>query len=189
VSAPWPYDDGPGLEVIPAPHWGACRCDDGPSEETFEFSFKLRDHFGEPMPGARCRVLVGGRVVNENQPYADGDAMMHVDMLRTVPTVLVEWAPAHTPRRDIYPYRKSFFVDLDHPRREERARRRLHNLGFSHRPDLGGNIAAYQRQYGYPRITGELDHIEAELIAFHDHHVPPPPKASLPLEEDPQLEP
>jgi len=106
--------------------------------------------------------------------------MIHVSLDRAASTVRVEWAPPQTPLAPIYPYRKSYFVDVDHPQREERARRRLHNLGFSSRKDLRGNVAEYQRQYGYPRITGELDDIERELIAFHDHHIEPPPKAPLP---------
>jgi hypothetical protein len=142
---------------------------------TTTFSILLRAHGGEPMPGARCRVIVNDTVVNEDAPYADGEGRIELELGHEPVTARVEWAPGDTPLRPFYPYRKTYFVDLREDSREEAARRRLHNLGYSNYYDMTENIKDYQRNNGYRRATGLLDHIEDELIAYHDQGVEPEP--------------
>ncbi|MCA9619593.1 MAG: hypothetical protein KC731_11225 [Myxococcales bacterium] len=75
MAAPWAYEDEPLDELAPssAPRWecpgGVCDCHAEPL--TNEHRIYLFDHLGNLMPGARCRILVGKRVINESMPNAD----------------------------------------------------------------------------------------------------------------------
>ncbi len=177
MSTPWPYGDAALTETVPAPVWtcpeAVCVCGEEPDVETCTFSVQLRDHQGDIMPGARVRVFVNGRLVNDDHPYAQADSWLHLELARGTVTARVEWAPSHLPRDPIYPYVKTYYSDLREDYREEAARRRLHNVGFSHQPTLRENIKEYQREYGNGYVTGVLDHIEDELIAFHDFGIEP----------------
>jgi len=135
------------------------------------------------MGGARCRVIINGRVVNEDTPYADGDGWLRLELTRSPHTARVEWAPANTPIDDLYPYRKSYYADLREDSASEAARRRLHNVGFSYYPSMEMNIKEFQREFGYPRATGRLRDIEADLIAYHDEGVPPSPPPRSPAQD------
>lgn len=169
----WPYDDGDAAIAEPnAPEWGCpegiCECHpvEGGGEE-YELSVMLFSPEGERMKGARCRILHQGRVVNEDQPYADGSGWVTAVVPHRATSVLVEWAPADTPKRKPYPFRKWFYVDLDQER-DEAARRRLHNLGYSRYPSLKENVKAFQREYGEEHPSGKVEDIEADLIEYHD---------------------
>jgi hypothetical protein len=174
----WPYGDPPDpLVRTDAPTWrcpgGVCECH--PVAETrkeHELSIVLLASDGARMPGARCRVHEGGRVVNEDKPNADGDGRLRVTLPRAPESLLIEWAPADTPDDPCYPYRALYFSDL-RATFEETGRRRLANLGFWTERTLEDNVRAFQRRYGYPRETGNLADIDDELTLFHDQGCPP----------------
>ncbi|MEZ4315772.1 MAG: hypothetical protein R3F14_47755, partial [Polyangiaceae bacterium] len=80
----WPYgdDDGTQLEES-APSWEcpdeSCHCREQDLEaEQVEVSILLFDPIGERMAGALCRVLYQGRVLNQDQPNADGSGWVTV---------------------------------------------------------------------------------------------------------------
>lgn len=82
--------------------------------------------------------------------------------------MLLEWAPHDTPQRDPYPYRNTQFVDLHEHDERESGRRRLHNLGFSRRRTLDGNVRDYQAAFGQAVQSGDLRDIALELEHYHD---------------------
>jgi hypothetical protein len=169
----WPYDSGQG-QVVPAPQspdWtcpdGVCECAPlGGEDDAYELSVMLCAHDGERMPGARCRVLVHGKVVNEDTPNADGEGWLTVALAHAPQTVLLEWAPPDTPADPIYPYRRYYFVDT-RADDDEGLRRRLHNLGYTKHRSVAENVATFQRDYGLP-TSGRIADIETELVMFHD---------------------
>jgi hypothetical protein len=169
----WPYDSGQG-QVVPAPQspdWtcpdGVCECAPlGGEDDAYELSVMLCAHDGERMPGARCRVLVHGKVVNEDTPHADGEGWITVALAHAPQTVLLEWAPPDTPADPIYPYRRYYFVDT-RADDDEGLRRRLHNLGYTKHRSVAENVATFQRDYGLP-TSGRIADIETELVTFHD---------------------
>ena len=131
------------------------------------------------MAGARCRLLVHDVEVNRASPYADGEGKIEVKLSREVETVFAEWAPADTPLEPEYPYRRQYYVDLALDDRDEAARRRLSNLGFSMWPSLHENIVEFQIHYDYPEPHGNLDDIEADLARYHDEgQVPVKPSSN-----------
>lgn len=183
MSAPWPYEDEPPAPDKGEPTWHCpdeiCQCHAvDVKTEPKTFSVLLRDHTGRAMAGARCRVFVGGRLANEETPYADGEGRLTVDLSSAPTRARVEWAPQDTPLLPIYPYRKSYFVELREHDHREAARRRLHNLGFGHWSTLDANVRDFQRDNGYPSVNGRLDEIEEDLRRYHDDGVPPTPPAS-----------
>lgn len=187
--AAWPYDDDPSPEKVTELTWRCpgdlCDCAELHEDEPLEsFSVLLRSHEGKVMAGARCRVLVHDRVVNEDTPNADGDGRITVEIPRAPTFARVEWAPADTPKEPIYPYRRRYYVDVKEQPRVEAARRRLHNLGFSSQENMRENVKAYQRHYGFPYINGFLDDIEDDLTAHHDDGVVPSPPPAAPTPED-----
>lgn len=129
------------------------------------------------MPNARCRVFVNDELVNEDNPFADGEGRIRIERRHKPVTARVEWAPHDTPRSPIYPYRKTYYVDLRTDSHVEAARRRLHNLGYSTYPEMRENIKDYQRNHGYRFISGLLEDIEDELTAYHDEGIEPKPAA------------
>jgi hypothetical protein len=77
-GAPWPYETvDPQKEMGREPSWacpeGFCECGGHHDWEEREFAIRLRDPFGAPMAGARCRVWVNGKLANEEMPHADGN--------------------------------------------------------------------------------------------------------------------
>jgi len=123
---------------------------------------------GERMPGGRCRVHVGGRVINDDEPFADPFGWVTVVVPRGTDLVFVEWAPSHTPLEAPFPYQKWHYAKPLVEDEKEAARRRLHNLGFSSQPTLRENIQDFQFVYGHAALSGELEHIEPELQEFHE---------------------
>jgi hypothetical protein len=169
----WPYDDRPHpAPETNAPSWQCpdetCACGAVHAEaEEVEFSVMLLSPEGERMSGARVRVFHQDRLLNEDEPNADGSGWITAVVPHAPAMVLLEWAPADTPSDPIYPFRKWYHVDLDRPRREA-AQRKLHNLGYSKKKSLGENVALFQLTYGYTQVSGNFEDIEADLASYHD---------------------
>lgn len=176
----WPYEDIEEVsDITSEPSWECpadhCTChpskaERGPDEA---IAILLCDDEAHRMPGARCRVLANGILLNEDTPNADGAGWIKVHPRRMPEQILIEWAPPDTPLEARYPYRKLHYVDLTPKDREEAARRRLHNLGYSARVTLADNIEEFQRAYEQP-ATGRVEDIEATLVAYHDAGTIPP---------------
>lgn len=173
-SKDWPYEDAdPGDVPVREPTWecpdGTCECHPIEEGDPLEFTVLLCDELARPMPHAQCRVLYQERVLNEDQPNADGDGWLRVTVTHPVRVVTLEWAPADTPSGPRYPYRKRYHVALNE---EESDRlsigRRLHNLGFSRRTMLEDNVKQFQRAFDYEEITGDVEDIRDDLVMFHD---------------------
>ncbi|MEZ4299446.1 MAG: hypothetical protein R3B70_31130 [Polyangiaceae bacterium] len=173
TEADWPYEKVEKREITTDPSWlcpnEKCSCQEQETEaKAYELSIMLCTPEGERMGGARCRVVANGMLVNLDEPNADGEGWITVEVEHDVQTVWVEWAPADTPLRPDLPYRKRYFVDLAEHDEEESTRRRLHNLGFSFLPSLRENIQDFQYTYDYEELTGEIEDIRDDLLAFHD---------------------
>jgi hypothetical protein len=176
----WPYEDVEAHDVVDSdPSWacaaGICVCHAAPAGAAApeRFSVLLCDERSAHMPGARCRVLANGILLNEGSPNADGGGRIALEASRLPAQVLVEWAPADTPSQPELPFRKLYYVDLAPGDRQEAARRRLHNLGYSARESLEENITDFQDAY-HLGAGGRLDDVEATLVAFHDQGRVPP---------------
>lgn len=178
----WPYEDeGPRATPPPSPSWdcptGDCQCFEAEADDAErEVSILLFSHDGERMGGARCRVLLHGHLLNEDDPNADGDGWITVVVPREPVTLFVEWAPASTPIDPDLPYRAHLYVTVDmegDPDRVESTRRRLHNLGYSRDHSLEENICVFQREYGYERTSGEVKDVADDVARFHDEGVVP----------------
>jgi N-acetylmuramoyl-L-alanine amidase len=175
MSAPWPYptEDGHHPEELPSkPTWECpdktCQCQAPTGKrDKLEFSVLLVDEHGASMPGARCRVHCNGVIVNEDEPYANGDGWITAVVAHAPESVLVEWAPLEMPDEPRYPFQKRYFVDLREDDPDEASRRRLHNLGFSDFFTMEENVCDFQEEYGYD-VTGKLDDIRGDLEDFHD---------------------
>ena len=191
MSAPWPYEEQEPTVVASGPTWvcpgSTCQCN-APKEtdKKSPFSVLLRDHNGEIMQGARCRLFIDGRLVNDDKPYADGDGRLRLELGHTPTMVRIEWAPSDTPIEPVYPYRKAYFADLREDSPREAARRRLHNLGFGHYGTLSENIKEFQREHGYPYVNGRLEDVEDDLTRYHDEGVLPSPPPRPPDSVPPQ---
>jgi len=178
----WPYEEVESHETIASePTWtcaeGGCSChtETAKRQPRETFSVLLCDNHARRMPWARCRVLAQGVVLNEEKPNADAKGWITIEHWRLPEQIIVEWAPRGMPLEPRYPYRKLYYVHIPADDRDEGARRRLHNLGFSVEATLEGNIRAFQSAYGHTP-TGEIAHVEKTLIDFHDHGLLPPVK-------------
>jgi N-acetyl-anhydromuramyl-L-alanine amidase AmpD len=178
-SSGWPYEDH-ALEDPPrsGPTWacpdGSCECHPVQEGEPRELTLLLTDDHARSIPGARCRVLYQGRVLNPDQPNADAEGWLSVAVTHPVHLVTLEWAPPDTPVVPRYPFRMHHYVDLGEDDDRAAARRRLHNLGFSEHALLSENIKEFQRAFGYAPITGNLEDIRSDLLLFHDKGWIPP---------------
>lgn len=168
----WPYSDGePHEDTTGVPSWlcpdGTCECHSEHTEETtLQFSVLLCDEQAVPMPGARCRVLHQGRVINDATPYAGEDGFITVTVRAPPKQVTLEWAPRDTPSDPRFPFRGRYYVDLGEKNDEEALRRRLHNLGFS-------SVRAFELAFdGDPDST--LEGIQGHLKSYHDEAGVPP---------------
>lgn len=157
MRAPWAYPDEPSDEddtLVSAPTWdcpgGSCYCHTKPL--VGEHRLFLFDRMGHRMPGARCRVLVGRRELNQRMPFADGRGSVLFPVHGAVGDVTVEWAPAEMPREPEYPYRVRYAAPnlTDHDDDREHVRRRLANLGFSRFSKLNDNVGDFQQALGRP---------------------------------------
>lgn len=119
------------------------------------------------MPLARCRVWVNGRLINTHRPHADGEGWLEVEAEGVVLWASLEWAPRDTPVTIPYPYRSAVLTELPDDRPREAIRRRLYNLGYSHRASLAENTHAYQSAHGFERLTGNPAHIAEHVARYH----------------------
>lgn len=174
----WPYDDDPSFAPLAAsPTWHCpedlCQCGKVHTEPgEHEIAIVLLSPTGERMKNARCRVLYQGRVMNEEQPSADADGVVHVSLPYAPVTLIVEWAPPDAPKTPGYPYRCLYYAELGEGDTEA-GRRRLHNLGYVRHVGLRENVKAFQREYGYQDVSGKLADIKEDLRVFHDEGRPP----------------
>jgi hypothetical protein len=176
----WPYASVDVWDAVSSdPAWEcpalvcSCHPDRDPATQTETFSLLLCDEAAARMPGARCRVLAQGILVNEDNPNADPHGRITLETRRLPEQVLVEWAPAGTPLEPRYPFRRLYHVTLPDHDAEEAARRRLHNLGFSARATLAGNVRDFQAVYGQTG-AGDLAAAGVELVNYHDDGVDRP---------------
>jgi N-acetyl-anhydromuramyl-L-alanine amidase AmpD len=168
---PWPYEDVL-LPAPPEPRWtcpeGLCDCT--PSREhdqRRQLAVMLYDHHGRAMSGARFRVHVYGRVIDD-ELFADAAGWAGVLVRGEPDSVVLEWAPADTPHTSPYPYRMRYYVVLPHDDPDEADRRRLHNLGYQSGLSTRQNVAQFQADLGYPHVNGRLDDIRRDLALYHD---------------------
>jgi hypothetical protein len=181
ADAPWPYGEPARESALQTqPRWacadGTCACHPVVSDDDpVPHRVTLFDADAKRMPGARCRVWRGATLVNREQPYADGDGGLDLELTRRDRTLLLEWAPGDVPEDPGLPYRISYHVDLGHEL-EDQVGRRLHNIGFCLASSLEDNVRAFQRTYGLPGapITGRPADIDAQLSAYHDAALLPP---------------
>ena len=129
------------------------------------------DHAAERMPGAKCQIIAGGKVISTGEA-AGPDAGLVVEIAPTTTTLFVEWAPADLPQGPRFPYRKLYHVkhafEVD-----QRVQSRLHNIGFSGQTSLRENVLDFQRSYALTP-TGVASDIDGVLRAFHDEGTLPP---------------
>ncbi|MFO0756964.1 MAG: hypothetical protein U0359_10750 [Byssovorax sp.] len=170
-GAPWPYEDRPKEDDPGTPTWacpgGECDCHapDGESE-TLDHRILFFDGDARVMPGARCRVVQNGRLLNKDAPFADGKGGVPIKIPHGSRHLEVEWAPPDLPDRPDLPYRKLYHLDLGEAD-DDQAARRLHNMGFSEHRTLGDNIRHFQRTYAL-RETGRTADVATVLASFHD---------------------
>lgn len=183
-GAPWPYKEiEPGEEGSSRPTWecpgGACQCH-APVGETERTPHRILffDGGARRMPGARCRVLENGVLLNKSSPFADGSGGLDIEVRPDTRVLDLEWVPPSLPLGPGYPYRKRYYLNLGEAR-DDGVHRRLHNLGFSHHRTLEDNIREMQRTYLQPE-TGRPQDVAAQLAAFHDDGVLPPIPPSSP---------
>lgn len=178
-GAPWPYEPATDQDDPDAtPTWecpgGQCACHAPEPGELARVPHRITfyDHRAERMPGARCRILENGRLLNAAAPYADGAGAVEVELTPETRHLQVEWAPADLPDKPRYPFRKLYYVDVG-LERDQNVERRLHNLGYGAHSTLFDNVCDFQESFGRP-VTGQSEDIEVELIAYHDTGTLPP---------------
>jgi N-acetyl-anhydromuramyl-L-alanine amidase AmpD len=185
-GAPWPYaPPSPALETRSEPSWacpgGVCDCHT-PSAEPARVPHRILffDHDAVRLPGARCRVLEGGKLVNRTSPYADGAGALTVDILPTTRLLALEWAPADLPTGPRYPYRRFYHVDLG-AETPVGVERRLANIGFSAHTTLDGNVRDFEDAYVLAdSTTGDPEAVKPTLALFHDDGALPPLGTKVP---------
>src|SRR4051812_32362507 len=143
-GAPWPYSlveigDDEGVPTWKCPE-GFCDCaiHDG-EHDRIDHQVLFFDENAVRMPGARCRILENGQLVNKNAPFADGGGGVAVKIRASTRVLDIEWAPPECPETLGYPFRKRYHVDLGEDG-DESLRRRLHNLGFPPDPAMEDGI-------------------------------------------------
>jgi hypothetical protein len=176
-GAPWPYEPVDPPHDDAAPTWkcpdDTCQCAlPKAGGERRSHQIILFDPAAKRMPGARCRVLEDGHLLNKEHPYADGGGAVPVEVRTGSHVLQVEWAPASLPEGPGYPYRKQYHLHLGESR-DEGVERRLHNIGFSAQAELADNIRDYQRAYR-KTPTGEVGDVVHELAVYHDEGTLPP---------------
>lgn len=187
-GAPWPYGEPRPREEAEPPTWecpgGTCDCHPVVrDEELVDHTIFFFDHEVRRMPGARCRVLENGRMINLAAPYARSDGSIVVRLRPTTRHLFLEWAPADTPVAPPLPYRSRYHVMLGEAT-EERVRLRLANIGFVAERDLSGNVADFEHHYteSVPP-TREPSAIEGLLVGYHDTGTLPPLGTKVSTEE------
>ena len=188
TGAPWPYEKLETREKLPPgePTWecpeGICVCH--PREQPLEpvqHNITFFDEQARRMPGARCRVLENGKLINLGSPYADGEGSVLVRIQPTTKTLELEWAPYDTPRQGRYPHRKLYYVDMGQDQ-DDRVQRRLANIGFSLYETLERNVEDFKEAYvAEPEPhNGRAEEIYPYLTAFNDGAALPPRGTKVP---------
>lgn len=118
-------------------------------------------------------MLRPGRCLTPEPLQADGDGWVHIDVPADAEWAFIEWAPSEVPVRDPYPYRAHHYLDLGNLGEQDRARRRLFNLGFSWHRSLSDNVREYEMAHGLIPPTGDWKSIAEALEAHHDGGHPP----------------
>lgn len=182
MRAPWPYGDPvEKTDRMSKPTWvcpgGTCECHPAVDNEddVVEHGVVLFDAEAMRMPGARYRAWQAGRLINRDDPYADGAGAVILKLKEETSAVLLEWAPFDMPTHPMLPFRATYHLELGEGPEVQTARR-LHNIGFCFSPALEENVKAFQRVYGPPNVpvTGRHADIEAQLRAYHDTSSLPP---------------
>ncbi|MEM6788170.1 MAG: peptidoglycan-binding domain-containing protein [Myxococcota bacterium] len=186
----WPFDEFLVAEAD-RPRWhcpdGTCNCDIRAVGRSFAFAVMLHDQAGLRMPGALYRSSVTQRQDAAKRADDHGWAIIEV---RHPPldTVLIAWAPADVARgSECLPFYARYHVVLGDDETLALCQR-LENLGYAHAPAIEDRVRAFERDHRLP-ITGRLDAVAPQLVAFHDLAQLPerrdgglsvPPPSSLP---------
>ncbi len=179
TGAPWPYEriDVPEMDEG-EPRWcpdESCHCEYHAPAEAQQRRILFYDHLTRLLPKARCRISVGGRLLNLSDPYADKGGITFA-LPPFSRSVLLEWAPELTPIGPLYPYRVRYMIDVERPH-PENVRRKLNNLGFSAMSGLSDNVRAFQMVYQLP-VSGAPRDVEFILQRFYDDLLLPPAPTS-----------
>ena len=134
---------------------------------------RLFDKFAKPMQSVAFEADFAG--VTEKGNAVGSFAVLH--NVAVPGTVRIRWnklparkgAPATA--RPVFEYEMDVFVDVRQGEREEVARRKLSNLGYSLGTTLADNIKAFQVDASLDP-TGKLDDAEDEINRRHDRALP-----------------
>ena len=142
----WPYDEEASEPVPRQPRWTcghtSCTCEPASASEPLEHAVLIHDLDGSRLPGARCRVVANGKIINTETPSADEEGWLHITLEQPLDSVLLEWAPATRPLGDSYPHRARYHFGLELPPNEASKLRLLH-LGFCGGVNLADEYAPF----------------------------------------------
>jgi peptidoglycan hydrolase-like protein with peptidoglycan-binding domain len=132
---------------------------------------RLFDKFGKPMPDVAYEAEFGE--LSQEGTAVNSFAVIHNVAVPT--SIRIRWskldADSVSTRPRGFEYEMDVFVDFRDGAREERARRKLNNLGYSLAPTLEENVSAFQKDFGLP-TTGRLDDAYQEITRRHDRTLP-----------------
>jgi len=98
IDAPWPYEPMARSDSLDGPRWhcpgGLCECHplESRDDERREHRIHFFDHLARRLRRPRCRVFENGRLLNVDDPYAEGGILV-VRVLPTTSELFLEWAP------------------------------------------------------------------------------------------------
>jgi len=186
----WPYELSPFVQSTPAPTWacpdGTCECHAaGPETQPIHHTVFLHDNRSRRMALARYRVLRHGRPI-EGPKHADATGAISFDVRTQDKSVVIEWAPQHTPLDPELPYQRRYHLNMD-PDSHAAVRQRLEHIGVCQGGTLEHRIEAFQRAYALA-IGGRVASVAGPLAVFHDTATLPPlergGRAPVPLAPD-----
>jgi hypothetical protein len=152
----------------------ACRfyqiiSDDSPCERFLtRFHIRLYDLEGHFIASAPFELTVGNRPAIKSKADVKGFAVAQDIEIPNKVTIRWGFPPAKNEPPELV-FELGMFLKIDESDREEEARRKLNNLGYSPEEALEKNVAAFQREYGHlssPPLgeNGELDDPTMTLI-------------------------
>jgi len=152
----------------------ACRfyqliSDDSPCERFLtSFSIRLYDLSGRFIALAPCRLTVGGR---KPMPLQANERGILTALDVEVPNrCRIEWGFQPPPGEEPdFVFSLDMFLTHDDLEREEEAKQKLHNLGYSVDNEFHSNVQAFQQDYGHLaspplKTDGQLDDETMDLI-------------------------
>lgn len=153
------------------------------ARETHDFSerishpvwMRLKDVALHPVKKAVCRIVDRPDV---GYLEADDGGWVLVPTRPDDTSYDLEWTTQEGVNEPAWPYGRRVFIDFASG--DERGRRMLTNLGYDGYTDLGGQVRAFQREFGR-EPTGQLSDIIGELEPWHGGG---PPPAKSPSKED-----